>query len=299
MYIPVVSRNNKGKRMGGIAMEERRLTAAILKSFQAELLEQERAPATIEKYMHDIRTFYSWLGNREVTPETVHEWKKTLTERFSPGTVNGKLAALNTLLTFTGWTDCRARSLKLQRRAFRDDARELTRDEFYRLVATAERLGKDRLALLLEAIGSTGVRVSEVKYFTVESARLGRAEIALKGKIRTILLPGKLCRKLLKYARKQKTASGEIFLTRSGKPINRKQIWAEMKALCKQAGVEPGKVFPHNLRHLFAQTFYRQTHDVVKLADVLGHSSLSTTRIYLISTGAEHRRELEKLKLVS
>ena len=280
-------------------MEPRVLTPAILKSFQAELIKQERAPATIEKYMHDIRTFYAWLGNREVTPETVHEWKKSLTERFSPGTVNGKLAALNAFFTFTGWTDCRARSLKLQRRAFRDDARELTRDEFYRLVATAERLGKERLALLLEAIGSTGVRVSEVKYFTVESARLGRAEIALKGKIRTILLPGKLCRKLLKYARKQKIASGEIFLTRSGKPINRKQIWAEMKALCKQAGVEPGKVFPHNLRHLFAQTFYHQTRDVVKLADVLGHSSLSTTRIYLISTGAEHRRELEKLKLVS
>ena len=280
-------------------MEPRVLTTTLIKSFQAELIKQERAAATIEKYMHDIRTFYAWLGNREVTPETVHEWKKSLTERFSPGTVNGKLAALNALFTFTGWTDCRARSLKLQRRAFRDDARELTRDEFYRLVATAERLGKDRLALLLEAIGSTGVRVSEVKYFTVESARLGRAEIALNGKIRTFLLPGKLCRKLLKYARKQKIASGEIFLTRSGKPINRKQIWAEMKALCKQAGVEPGKVFPHNLRHLFAQTFYHQTRDVVKLADVLGHSSLSTTRIYLISTGAEHRRELEKLKLVS
>ena len=284
--------------MGGIAMEPRVLTPAILKSFQAELIKQERAPATIEKYMHDIRTFYAWLGNREVTPETVHEWKKSLTDDFKPGTVNGKLAALNALFTFTGWTDCRARSLKLQRRAFRDDARELTRDEFYRLVNTAERLDKERLALLLEAIGSTGVRVSEVKYFTVEAARLGRAEIALKGKIRTILLPGKLCRKLLKYARKQKIASGEIFLTRSGKPINRKQIWAEMKTLCKQAGVEPGKVFPHNLRHLFAQTFYHQTRDVVKLADVLGHSSLSTTRIYLISTGAEHRKELEKLQLV-
>ena len=280
-------------------MEPRVLTPAILKSFQAELIKQERAPATIEKYMHDIRTFAAWLGNREVTSETVHEWKKSLTDNFKPGTVNGKLAALNTLLTFTGWTDCRTRSLKLQRRAFRDDARELTRDEFYRLVATAERLGKDRLALLFETIGSTGVRVSEVKYFTVEAARRGVTEIALKGKIRTILLPGKLCRKLLKYARKQKIASGEIFLTGSGKPINRKQIWAEMKALCKQAGVEPGKVFPHNLRHLFAQTFYHQTHDVVKLADVLGHSSLSTTRIYLISTGAEHRRELEKLKLVS
>ena len=279
-------------------MKERRLTASVLNRFRQELLRRERSAPTIEKYLHDVRTFAVWLDGREVTPEAVLAWKRELVDQFKPGTVNGKLAAVNALFAFAGWPDCQARSLKVQRRAFRDNARELTKEEFYRLVATAERLGKDRLALLFEAIGSTGVRVSEVKYFTVEAARLGRAEIALKGKIRTILLPGKLCRKLLKYARKQKIASGEIFLTRSGKPINRKQIWAEMKALCKQAGVAPGKVFPHNLRHLFAQTFYHQTHDVVKLADVLGHSSLSTTRIYLISTGAEHRRELEKLKLV-
>ena len=280
-------------------MKERRLTASVLNRFRQELLRRERSAPTIEKYLHDVRTFAVWLDGREVTPEAVLAWKRELVDQFKPGTVNGKLAAVNALFAFAGWPDCQARSLKVQRRAFRDNARELTKEEFYRLVATAERLGKDRLALLLEAIGSTGVRVSEVKYFTVEAVRLGRAEIALKGKIRTILLPGKLCRKLLKYARKQKIASGEIFLTRSGKPINRKQIWAEMKALCKQAGVQPGKVFPHNLRHLFAQTFYHQTHDVVKLADVLGHSSLSTTRIYLISTGAEHRKELEKLQLVS
>ena len=280
-------------------MKERRLTAAVLTRFRQELLRRERSAPTIEKYLHDVRTFAVWLDGREVTPEAVLAWKRELVDQFKPGTVNGKLAAVNALFAFAGWPDCQARSLKVQRRAFRDNARELTKEEFYRLVATAERLGKDRLALLFEAIGSTGVRVSEVKYFTVEAARLGRAEIALKGKIRTILLPGKLCRKLLKYARKQKIASGEIFLTRSGKPINRKQIWAEMKALCKQAGVAPGKVFPHNLRHLFAQTFYHQTHDVVKLADVLGHSSLTTTRIYLISTGEEHQRELEKLKLVS
>ena len=280
-------------------MKERRLTASVLNRFRQELLRRERSAPTIEKYLHDVRTFAVWLDGREVTPEAVLAWKRELVDQFKPGTVNGKLAAVNALFAFAGWPDCQARSLKVQRRAFRDNARELTKEEFYRLVATAERLGKDRLALLFEAIGSTGVRVSEVKYFTVEAARLGRAEIALKGKIRTILLPGKLCRKLLKYARKQKIASGEIFLTRSGKPINRKQIWAEMKALCKQAGVAPGKVFPHNLRHLFAQTFYHQTHDVVKLADVLGHSSLTTTRIYLISTGEEHQRELEKLKLVS
>ena len=280
-------------------MKERRLTASVVNRFRQELLRRERSAPTIEKYLHDVRTFAVWLDGREVTPEAVLAWKRELVDQFKPGTVNGKLAAVNALFAFAGWPDCQARSLKVQRRAFRDNARELTKEEFYRLVATAERLGKDRLALLFEAIGSTGVRVSEVKYFTVEAARLGRAEIALKGKIRTILLPGKLCRKLLKYARKQKIASGEIFLTRSGKPINRKQIWAEMKALCKQAGVAPGKVFPHNLRHLFAQTFYHQTHDVVKLADVLGHSSLTTTRIYLISTGEEHQRELEKLKLVS
>ena len=280
-------------------MKERRLTAAVLTRFRQELLRRERSAPTIEKYLHDVRTFAVWLDGRAATPEAVLAWKRELVDQFKPGTVNGKLAAVNALFAFAGWPDCQARSLKVQRRAFRDNARELTKEEFYRLVATAERLGKDRLALLFEAIGSTGVRVSEVKYFTVEAARLGHAEIALKGKIRTILLPGKLCRKLLKYARKQKIASGEIFLTRSGKPINRKQIWAEMKALCKQAGVAPGKVFPHNLRHLFAQTFYHQTHDVVKLADVLGHSSLTTTRIYLISTGEEHQRELEKLKLVS
>ena len=280
-------------------MKERRLTASVLNRFRQELLRRERSAPTIEKYLHDVRTFAVWLDGREVTPEAVLAWKRELVDQFKPGTVNGKLAAVNALFAFAGWPDCQARSLKVQRRAFRDNARELTKEEFYRLVATAERRGKDRLALLFEAIGSTGVRVSEVKYFTVEAARLGRAEIALKGKIRTILLPGKLCRKLLKYARKQKIASGEIFLTRSGKPIKRKQIWAEMKALCKQAGVEPGKVFPHNLRHLFAQTFYHQTHDVVKLADVLGHSSLATTPIYLISTRGEHQRELEKLKLVS
>ena len=280
-------------------MIERKLTVKILNAFREELIRRERSAATVEKYMHDVRSFAVWLREQEITPELVLQWKKELTEEFKPGTVNGKLAALNALFSFAGWSDCRVRSLRLQRRAFRDDARELNRNEFYRLVNTATRLGKERLALLLEAIGGTGVRVSEVQYFTVEAARMGRTEIALKGKIRTILLPGKLCKKLLQYARKQKIASGEIFLTRSGRSLGRKQIWAEMKALCRSAGVAAGKVFPHNLRHLFAQAFYHQTRDVVKLADILGHSSLTTTRIYLISTGAEHRRELEKLGLVS
>ena len=279
-------------------MEERKLTAGVLRMFREELVRRERGEATVEKYMREARGFAVWMKGGEVTAEAVLAWKKELAGRFKPGTVNGKLAAVNALFQWAGWADCRARSLKVQRRAFREDRKELSQKEFYRLVEAAKRLGKERLSLLLEAIGGTGIRVSEVRYLTVEAAKRGSAEVALKGKIRTILLPGKLCRKLLQYARKQKTASGEIFLTRSGRPLGRKQIWAEMKALSKKAGVEPGKVFPHNLRHLFAQVFYRATGDVVKLADVLGHSSLSTTRIYLISTGAEHRRVLEKLKMV-
>jgi len=163
---------------------------------------------------------------------------------------------------------------------------------------SAHELGRERLALLLETICATGIRVSEVKYITVEAAQVGRAEISLKGKLRTILLPGKLCRKLKKYARQQKNASGEIFLTRSGKSLSRRQIWAEMKRLCKVAGVAPSKVFPHNLRHLFARTFYKVCRDVVKLADVLGHSSIETTRIYLISTGVEHMKILSRMRLI-
>ena len=190
------------------------------------------------------------------------------------------------------------KSLKIQRKLFRDDRRELTREEYQRLLDAARGLGRERLALLLETICATGIRVSEVKYITVEAARAGRAEVSLKGKLRTILLPGKLCRKLKKYARAQKIASGEIFRTRSGKSLSRRQIWAEMKRLCKSAGVAPSKVFPHNLRHLFARTFYKVCRDVVKLADVLGHSSVETTRIYLISTGAEHAGILRKMRLI-
>lgn len=176
--------------------------------------------------------------------------------------------------------------------------RDLTKEEYVRLIETARAKGKERLALLMETICATGIRVSEVQYITVEAARQGRAEISLKGKIRTILLPGKLCKKLLRYAKKQKTASGEIFLTRNGTGISRKQIWAEMKAICKAAGVAASKVFPHNLRHLFAKTFYRVTHDVAKLADLLGHSSIETTRIYLISAGTEHEKLLNRLRLI-
>ena len=268
--------------------------------FQQHLAEEERELGTIEKYMREVKKFALWQGRRKVTKETVSEWKEQLRQSgYKPETVNGKLSAVNKFLSCMGWGECCVKYLKIQRRLFRSTGRELTKDEYTRLVETAQGLGKTRLALLIETICATGIRVSEVKYITAEALRAGRADISLKGKIRTVLLPGKLCRKLQKYAKKQKITSGEVFLTRSGKGISRRQIWAEMKGLCKDAGVAPTKVFPHNLRHLFARTFYRVSRDVAKLADVLGHSSIETTRIYLISTGAEHVRQLERLGLIS
>ena len=268
--------------------------------FQQHLAEEERELGTIEKYMREVKKFALWQGRRKVTKETVSEWKEQLRQSgYKPETVNGKLSAVNKFLSCMGWGECCVKYLKIQRRLFRSTGRELTKDEYTRLVETAQGLGKTRLALLIETICATGIRVSEVKYITAEALRAGRADISLKGKIRTVLLPGKLCRKLQKYAKKQKITSGEIFLTRSGKGVSRRQIWAEMKALCKQARVAPSKVFPHNLRHLFARTFYQASRDVAKLADVLGHSSIETTRIYLISTGAEHVRQLDRLGLIS
>ena len=227
-------------------------------------------------------------------------WKKHLQreEKYSPSTVNASLAALNYLFSFLGWTDCRTHYLKIQRRLFRETGRELDRADYEKLIAVALGLGRERIALVMETICATGIRVGELRYITVEAVRSGSATISLKGKIRTILLPGKLCKKLLKYARKQKITSGEIFLTGGGKRLSRTQIWAEMKRLCRAAGVAAGKVFPHNLRHLFARTFYRACQDVVKLADILGHSSIETTRIYLLTTGTEHLRQLERLGLL-
>ena len=278
----------------------RAITRVEITDFARHMTEQERAEATIKMYVRTVEELMAWLAGREVTKELAVAWKEYLTEQaYAPATVNVKLAAVNAFFKFCGWQDCCVKALRLQRRAFRDPGRELTKAEYQRLLEAAQNSGRTRLTLLMETICGTGIRVSEVQYITVEAARTGRAEIALKGKIRTIMLPGKLCRKLLKYARKQKIASGEIFLTRSGKSLSRRQIWAEMKAVCKLAGVEPSKVFPHNLRHLFATTFYRACHDIVKLADVLGHSSINTTRIYLITTGAEHARTLERLGLVS
>lgn len=276
------------------------LTNEMIQTYAGFLREQERAEATAQKYLHDIRAFALWLEGRLVTKEAAAQWKDhLLAKNLSPVTVNTKLSALNGLFRFLGWEECRVKFLKVQRRAFRDPARELKQEDYTRLVAAARRQGREWLALAMEVMGGAGLRVSELRYITVEAARAGRADAALKGKIRTVLLPGKLARKLQKYAEKQKTASGAIFRAGDGTPLTRFQIWRAMKSLCKQAGVEPSKVFPNNLRHLFATAFYRATRDIVKLADVLGHSSINTTRIYLMTTGEEHARCLEGLGLVS
>lgn len=276
------------------------LTYDQLQKYTYWLRREERCEGTVEKYLRDIQAFARWLEGRPVTKEQTAGWKAYLMAAgYAPVTINSMLSAINGLFRFLGWEECRVKFLKVKRRLFRDEGRDLTRPEYVRLLDTARNLGRDRLALLMETICATGIRVSEVRHITVEAARRGRAEIASKGKVRIILLPNKLCRKLLKYAQKQKTVSGEIFLTGNGKPLTRRQIWAEMKRLCKRARVAPSKVFPHNLRHLFATAFYRVSRDIVKLADVLGHSSIETTRIYLISTGAEHQRQLDRLGLVS
>lgn len=279
---------------------DKHINEVQLTVFKNHLRLEEREPGTIEKYLRDVRSFAAWLEDKPLDKDAVVAWKgHLLASGYAPSTINSMLIAVNRFFRFQHWDEMRVKTVRVQRRIFRSRERELTKEEYVRLLEAAHALGRERLALLMETICATGIRVSEVRYITVEAVQAGRAEIALKGKVRTILLPGKLRRKLLKYAKQQKTGSGEIFLTRTGKGMSRRQIWAEMKSICKQAKVAPSKVFPHNLRHLFARTFYKICRDVVQLADVLGHSSVETTRIYLATTGDEYVRRLDRLGLIS
>lgn len=281
-------------------MTEYLLSEERIRLYEKYLISEERSRGTVSKYMRDVKKFADWLNGVRVTKERAIEWKKYLYENgYAPITINSMLASVNGLFQFAGWNECRIKFFKIQRKMFRDMNKDLKRQEYERLVASAKRKGKDQIALLMETICATGIRVSEVSYITVEAVYKGKAEIVLKGKIRVIMFPGKLRKKLSRFIRARKIKSGNIFLTGRGKPISRGQIWKEMKQLCPMANVEPSKVFPHNLRHLFAVTFYSICKDVVRLADVLGHSNIETTRIYLLTSGTDHVRQLEKLKLVS
>lgn len=280
-------------------MNKQTITQQYLAGFERYLTEMERSAATKEKYLRELRSFAAWLGDRELTKEKTAAWKRHLAETGrAPSGVNAALSALNGLLVFLGREDCRVRFLKIQRRIFREPGRELTQCEYQRLVRCARTQGRERLALIFETICATGIRVSELRYITVEAVKRGQTEVSLKGKVRPIVLPKTLCCKLLTYAKAKKITSGEIFLTEGGKSLSRSRVWTEMKTVCAAARVNARKVFPHNLRHLFATVFYKMYHDIVRLADLLGHSSLETTRIYLRTSGNEQRRRLERMRLI-
>ncbi len=270
-----------------------------IKSFEEYLRLEEKSENTVEKYLRDVRAFAVFAGNNEVTKQTVTEYKEHLLKSgYAARSVNSMLASINGLLTFLNWEDCKVRAVRVQRQVYCSEEKELTRAEYARLCRAAGEKQNERLNLILQTICGTGIRVSELKYITVEAVRRGEATVSLKGKTRTVFLVKELQKKLLRYAAERKIQSGCIFVTRTGKPISRTNVWREMKNLCNDAGVDSKKVFPHNLRHLFARTFYGLEKDIAKLADILGHSSIETTRIYIVSTGAEHRRKLENMRLI-
>lgn len=280
-------------------MEMRTITRELIDKFQMLLKEEEKSDATIKKYVRDVTAFAAFVQDGSLTKETVIAYKQYLMgEGYAACSINSMLASLNSFFCSFGWTDLKVKSLKIQRDVFRPEEKELTRAEYERLCRTARKKKNERLSLVLQTICSTGIRVSELPFITAEAVRSGRAIVSIKRKTRTVFILKELQKKLLLYMSAHKIIEGPVFITRSGKPLNRTNIWRDMKSLCEEANVNPHKVFPHNLRHLFARIFYSLEKDIVKLADVLGHSSLNTTRIYIISTGIEHRRFMKQMRLV-
>ncbi len=279
-------------------MKKRIITAELLQNFKEMLVNEERSSNTIEKYLRDIRRFADFMNGMIIDKSLVLEYKAYLENSFALTSANSMIAALNTFLKFVGWTDMCIKQFKVQRKTYCSEERELTKQEYIALVRAAEHKKNERLSLLIQTICGTGIRVSELEFITVEAINCGEAIVSCKGKSRKVFIVKDLCKKLQKYAKELNITSGAIFITKTSKPMNRSNIWREMKALCEQAGVNPNKVFPHNLRHLFARTFYRIEKDIAKLADILGHESINTTRIYIISSGAEHKRKMENMRLI-
>lgn len=279
-------------------MTEYKLSSEQIENFRRSLILEERSGATVNKYLHDVRVFVNYIRGKAITKDLVIEYKKYLQDNYAIRSVNSMIASLNSLFVSLGWYELKIKTLKLQQQIYCPEEKELTKGEYRRLCDVARSNKNQRLNLIIQTICSTGIRVSELQYITVESVSNGVAVVSCKAKTRTVFIIRELQKKLLKYANDHNIKHGQIFITKNGKPVNRTNIWREMKLLCTNAGVDPRKVFPHNLRHLFARTFYSIEKDIAKLADILGHSSINTTRIYIISTGAEHRRRMENMHLI-
>lgn len=279
--------------------QQRFILPELIIQYAGFLREQEKSYATIQKYTRDLYSLCDYLKGAVLTKSTLIDWKQSLTEAYASASVNAMLAALNGLMEFCGWPDLKVKPLKIQKAMFCEAEKELSRDEYMRLVHAAESEGDNRLALVIQTICSTGIRVSELRYITALSVQTGKAEISNKGKRRTVFLPGQLRRLLKRYLQKQNRTAGPVFITRTGKPLDRSNIWRAMKKLCEKANVTPGKVFPHNLRHLFARTYYTLEKDLSRLADILGHSDVNTTRIYTMESGIVHARQMERMGLIT
>lgn len=280
-------------------MKEQTITRETVSQFENHLRMEEKAQNTIEKYIRDITAFAEYLCGKAISKELAIAYKQHLQDSgYAVRSINSIIASINALFGFVGLYDCRLKSLKIQKQIYCPEEKELTKTEYVRLINAAKYKKNERLSLLIQTICGTGIRVSELQYITVEAVKSGEAVVSLKGKTRTVFIVRELRRKLLRYAAEQEIKSGLIFITRTGKPLSRTNIWREMKSLCEQAGVNPQKVFPHNLRHLFARTFYGIEKDIAKLADILGHSSINNTRIYIIATGNEYRKRMENMRLI-
>ncbi len=276
----------------------REITTEIIRSFNDYLINEEKAQATIGKYLHDVGEFQVWLGEQELCKKAILAYKSYLCEHYAPASVNAALSSLNSFFNYMEWYDLRVKNLKIQKQIFASTDKELTKTEYDRLLEAAKQKKNERLYLLMQTICSTGIRVSEVRYITVEAVGCGIAEINCKGKRRQVFLPRQLCQILKQYIKEQKIKSGSVFITKNGSPLDRSNIWSDMKKLCRMSNVSEKKVFPHNLRHLFARTYYSLQKDIVRLADILGHSSVNTTRIYTMESGEIHRRQIQKLGLL-
>ncbi len=278
-------------------MKQKILSEKFIRKFKKYLCEKEKSDATIEKYIRDVKAFYEFSGNK-IDKNVVFAYKEKIVSEYAVRSVNSMLASVNAFFTFLGWNEFKVKSLKVQNQIYCAEEKELTKAEYIRLCKTAEKKGNERLSLILQTVCGTGIRISELQFVTVETLKYGKITVNCKGKYRTVFIVKELQKKLICYVKKRKIKSGPIFVTRTGKTMNRTNIWREMKNLCNEANVNPKKVFPHNLRHLFAKVFYSIEKDIAKLADVLGHSDINTTRIYLISTGNEHRKRLEAMRLI-